>query len=235
MRKLCFANLFFVLIIAFCMSTSFAEMPSAKVTAGVRNISVVEALSAENTNGNGYQPIFGQLIKTPDQKDLFISVSLEVGLTTDTKVVSKKLERATAEAEALVMIKVLVDGKEALPGEVTFARRKQNMIAEFAGDISKCLSVVQVGETLVVEVDEECIDPESLQLILDTMSAHSFNFIASDVPVGVHSIEVLAKIDWSSAVGEGDTLSQASARAYLGKGTVTVDCVRMAKGEIPEM
>jgi hypothetical protein len=235
MKKSCFACLTFFLGMAFCLANTFAEMPSSKVTAGVRDIAVVKAFSA---TANDYAPVFTQRIKTPEQKDLFVSVSLEVGLTTDTKVMSKQLKRALAEAEALVMIRVLVDGKEALPGKVTFARRKQTMIAEFAGDISDCLYIEFMEDGTPVSkiaVDEECIQPESLQLILDTMSAHSFNFIAPDVSVGEHTIEVEARIDWNTTVNGEQVGTEALATAYLGKGTVTVDCVRMAKGEIPEM
>ncbi len=206
-----------------------AQMPSAKVAAGVRNIAVVQAYGA---TGMDWTPVFAQWIKTPEQKDLFINVSLEVGLTTDTKVMSKKLQRAEAEAEAMVKVMVLVDGVEALPGVVTYARRKQTMIAQFAGDISNCLIIDPTSGALVI--DEECIEPESLQLILDTMSAHSFNFIAADVASGEHKIEILALIDSSFAV-DGESGSQASANAYLGKGTVIVDCVRLLKGELPEL
>lgn len=206
-----------------------AQMPSAKVAAGVRDIAVVQAFSA---TGSDWAPIFAQWIKTPEQKDLFINVSLEVGLTTDTKVMSKKLQRAETAAEAMVKVMVLVDGVQALPGVVTYARRKQTMIAQFAGDLSNCLTIDPTSGALII--DEGCIEPESLQLILDTMSAHSFNFIAPDVASGEHKIEILALIDSSSTV-DGETGSQASAKAYLGKGTVIVDCVRMLKGELPEL
>jgi hypothetical protein len=229
MKKSCFASLMFFLVMAFCLGNALAEMPSAKVAAGVRDLAVVGALT-ESLQANDYNPIFAQLIKTPEQKDLFISVSLEVGLTTDTKVVSKKLERASADAEALVMIKVLVDGEEALPGEVTFARRKQSMVAHFAGDISNALYIDGNG---AIRIQEDLVEPESLQLILDTLSAHSFNFIAPDVTADIHEIEVLAKIASSSTTSDAESVAVAT--AYLGKGTVTVDCMRMAKGEIPEL
>ncbi|NIO04016.1 MAG: hypothetical protein GTN74_05200 [Proteobacteria bacterium] len=206
-----------------------AQMPSAKVSAGVRDIAVVQAFSA---TGIDWTPDFARCIKTPAQKDLFIDVSLEVGLTTDTKVMSKNLQRAEAEAEAMVKVKVLVDGVEALPGVVTYARRKQTMIAQFAGDLSNCLTIDPTSSALVL--DEECIEPESLQLILETMRAHSFNFIAPDVTSGEHKIEILALIGSSSTV-DGESGSQASANAYLGKGTVIVDSVRMLKGELPEL
>ena len=40
---------------AFSLANSFAEMPSSKVTAGVRDIAVVEAFTAR---ANDYAPVF---------------------------------------------------------------------------------------------------------------------------------------------------------------------------------
>lgn len=230
MKKISLFALTCALLVAIVgVGQGFAQMSSAKVAAGVRDIAVVQAFSATDS---GWTPVFFNMIKTAEQKDLFINVSLEVGLTTDTKVMSKKLEKAEAEAEAMVKVKVLIDGVEALPGVVTYARRKQTMIAQFAGDLSNCLTLDPTSGALVL--DEACIEPESLQLILDTMGAHSFNFIAPDLTSGEHTIEILALIDHSSTA-DGGSGSQASANAYLGKGTVVVEEVRMLKGELPQL
>jgi hypothetical protein len=67
-----------------------------------------------------------------------------------------------------------------------------------------------------------------LQLVLNTMAAHSFNFIIPDVHSGVHTIEVMAKIETTQdgTPLEDDVQGVALSDATLGKGTLTVDCVR---------
>lgn len=220
MKKLSIVFLAVVMAVAFGFGSAFAD--NAKVSAQCSNVSLV--------GGTDYVPIFTQVIRTPNNWDLFIDVSLECGLTTNTKVVSKQLAKAVAEAEAIVMVRVLVDGVPAEPGEIIFARRHQTLIAEFAGDIS---GAIIVNPDLSVTIDPELIEPEMLQLILDTMAAHSFNFIAPDVSVGDHTVVVEAKL-YYLASPEGTVLedeTSAAADAYLGKGSVTIEEVRMVKGE----
>lgn len=221
MKKLGCMSLLVVLTIFLGIGSAFAA--NAKATAKCGDVSVVEGVDQK------YTTIFTQDIRTPANWDLFIDVSLECGLTTDTKVISKQLAKAVADAQALVKVRVLVDDEIAEPGDVIFAKRHQTLIAEFAGDISAALRIDENG---VLVIDEDLIQPETLQLILDTMAAHSFNFIAEDVSAGDHTIKVQAKIEYvnstdGTAVGAG---AEAAADAYLGKGSVTVQEVRMIKG-----
>ena len=53
-----------------------------------------------------------------------------------------------------------------------------------------------------------------------------FNFAAIDVPVGVHKISVQARIDTSSSAESGSF----PATGTVGKGTSTVESVRLIKG-----
>lgn len=243
MKKLSIVFLAVVMAVVFGFGSAFAEQPASKATAKcgeVRGIVV----------GDDYQTIFTQDIKTPTGKDLFIDVSLECGITTNTAVMSKKLERALAESEAAVMVKVLVDGVAALPGEITFASREQTLVAEFAGDFSECIYLVDTdgdGIPDAVEVDDECTQAEFLQLILSTLNANSFNFIATDLVAGVHEIEVQAKLIYTDREGaavvvdrpvlDGTTYSwtHSASNAWLGNGSVTVELVRMIKGEDVEL
>lgn len=217
----------FSIVLAAVLSCSLAfAQPSAKVTSQAGDLSVVKF--------NSYAPIFTQTIKTSEAKDLFVDVSLECGLTTNTMVMSKQLQRAISEAEAVIKVRVLVDGEEALPGEVTFARRYQGLIAEFAGDIRSALKMNEEG---TVYIDETLIEEEMLALILDTMSANSFNFVAPGLSAGEHTIVVEANPEWQVqgqefAPEEGELLyDEVATKAYVGKGSVTVESVRSVKGE----
>lgn len=230
MKKLFIVCLAVVMAVVFGFGSAFAA--SAKVRAKCGEIAVVPFDGV-------YRPIFTQTIKTAQQKDLFIDVSLECGLMTDTKVVSRLLGKAEATAEAIVMVRVLVDGTMdgdpvALPGEIIFARREQTLIANFAGDISACLVDLNTGAIII---NETCLLPETLQLILDTMSANSFNFIVKDLLAGTHTITVEAKLSiiTSTEILGGTTGTAAIAEAYLGKGSVTIEEVRMIKDEDVEL
>lgn len=241
----------FCLVVAMALGFSNAYAgPSAKATAQLGDLSVlyVSGSGGAGVPGSGgtdpsWTTLFTQDIKTPNGKELFINVSLEAGLTTDTTVMSKKLEQAIAEAEAVIEVRVMVDGipvpvNEKGDSDITFARRTQTLKAEFAGDISGCLTLTDQG----IVVDWTCITPEKLQLILDTMQANSFNFIAPNLSAGQHTVKVQAKLyyraygnlvvqetidDALETMAQGD----AFAKAYLGNGSVTVEVVRMIKGE----
>ena len=251
MKKLSIVCLAVVMAVVFGFTVANAD-PSSKATAQLGDLSVVEVSGSggsgmpDAVNDTDWVTLFTQKIKTPQDKDLFINVSLECGLTTDTTVMSKKLVRAIAEAEAVVEVRVSVDGNpvpvngnEPADTDITFARRNQELIAEFAGDFSNCMTTdLETGE---VTVDWACVDPEMLQLILDTMQANSFNFIVPDLDAMLHTVEVQAKLSYLASGnleqetidGELVTMAEglAAARAYLGNGSVTVEVVRMIKDE----
>ena len=275
MKKLFFTFFTMVLAMALAATNSFA-LPAAKATAQFVDLQCIDL-------GGEYVTVLSQQIKTPNQKDLFIDTSFEVGLVTSTAVMSKKLERAIANAEAQVKVKVLIDGEEADPGEVVFSKRIQTLVAEFAGlydlwtedgdpacysltyacvdqdplaepdsDPSDgCDTGTQVVTGISFSYDDACFDAEFIQLIIDTMAAHSFNFIAADVPNGIHTIEVQVMLDYDLGDGvsiydrpdladEVNSYSMSGSSACVGKGSVTIESVRMIKnedveGEIPEI
>jgi len=209
------------------------SQPSAKVTAKVGYVNVVSDVLTAGESSTPWQPILKNNIKTANQKDLFIGASLEVGLLTKTLVSSKNGINDTSLAAAAVQVRVLVDGVEALPGVVTFGRRSQTLSATFQGLIDGCLALdptVPGG----IALDPDCVQPETLELILDTMNANSFNFIKANVPSGVHTVEVQARISLNASTTPllGGS---AAARGLIGNGSVTVESVRMVKGEDIEL
>ena len=235
MKKLSVFCLCLLLISVIGFSNAFAA--SAKATCNAGDLATVQFNSAAK--------IFEQTIHTASQKDLFVDVSLECGLTTNTKVMSKALKRAISEAEASVKVWVEVDGRIAAPGVVTFARRYQGLIAEFAGAFStdksewqECFVTDAAG---ITTIDEACLTEEMLALILDTMTANSFDFIMSDLAAGDHTVAVYADLSYQHTgqqfVDSADLSKWAPedirTRAYIGKGPVTIESVRMVKGDGP--
>ena len=240
MKKLSVVGLVFVLFITFGFDSAFAA--SAKATAKCGDISVVQL-------GKGYTPIFAQTIRTPNGGDLFIDVSLECGMMTNLKAMTWAVRRSLIRAQGTVMVQVLVDGIEADPGEIIFARRDHNMIAQFAGDISECITIEPVIpeepedppvepseeepiQEYIASVDEECIQPAMLEQILATMTANSFNFIASDLSSGEHTIIVQAKVAYIKKTEvDAGSAAKGAVSAYLGNGSVTIEAVKMIKDE----
>jgi len=194
------------------------SQPSAKATAKVGDIAIL------NSTALGWTTILQNDIKTPNMKDLFIDVSLECGLYTDTLVKSKGGVADTSMAEAGVKVRVLVDEAVAYPGEVVFCNRMQQLMAKFGGIMVSCTDINGNG----VITAAECIwTEEELQLILDTMNANAFNFILDDLGPGVHTIAVQARIDTTGSA----QLGSFAANATIGNGSVTVEEVRLIKGE----
>jgi len=198
---------------------SIAQSQSAKSSVQVGNVNILNASSLS------YQDIMRTTIRTSRQKDLVMDVSLECGLLTRTKVSSKQGISDTSSAQAGVKLRVLIDGREAKPGEVTFCRRSQELTATFGGIMSECSD--QNGDGILTAA--ECTwTPEELELILDTMNANSFNFILDNVGTGTHLVQVQARIDSGSSA----QLGSADAKASIGKGSIDVEEVRLIKDQV---
>ncbi|PYN96895.1 MAG: hypothetical protein DMD89_17290 [Candidatus Rokuibacteriota bacterium] len=218
-----------VALLVAVLGTSTADaqsQPSAKVTAKTANLTLLP----ETTGTGGWQTVLSNTIKTANQKDLFINASFEVGLFTQTLVSSKNMTKDTSTADANVQVQVLLDGQPVQPGDkragVVYGRRTQTLSATLEGAIAGCLSIVtNLDGSQSIVLDPTCVLPETIELILDSMDAASFNFVAVDVPQGVHTITVQARID---TTGSADTGSF-KAMGTVGKGSMTVESVRLIK------
>ena len=199
------------------------SQPSSKVTAKTANLTLLPSTTGDGT----WQTLLSNTIKTANQKDLFIGASFEVGLYTQTLVSSKNMVKDTSTADAKVQVRVLIDGTRVVePGNVVYGRRKQTLSATLEGAIAGCLSLsTNLDGTVSIVVDPLCVLPETIELILQTMDAASFNFVAVDVPQGLHTIEVQAQIITATKVDTGSAV----AKALVGKGSMTVESVRLIK------
>jgi hypothetical protein len=206
------------LAVALCLTlgiTGAALAQSAKADLKVGTMANVQGAIA------AWQKVASGTIKTSAVSDLLLGVSMETTLYTNTVVASKNYEKSSSTAEAGIEVLVKIDGVEAQPGAVTFDRRKQTMAAVLDG--FSCTDTNQDG---IVTYDECSLTPEEIQLILDTTGSHHFNFAQANVGVGTHNIEVFARMK-TYAEGSGPTLGSASANAFIGKGSLAVESVRM--------
>lgn len=234
MRKSIVIAIAVVLVVALGAVAGVAanSLPASKATAQVKDLTILEWTSANVT----WTTILEQNIKTPNQKDLFIDVSLESGLYTLTLVRSKRTYAGdpnwdTSTAHAQIDVRVVIDEgtaneRFASPGDVVFNMREQTLSAKFMGIFTgACLIVDPV--THAVSINYTCLEPEELELILDTMSANSFNFVIDQLTPGVHTISVQARIETNGSAEEGEF----EAKAMIGHGSVTIEVVRMIQGE----
>src|SRR5437867_732539 len=111
-----------VLAVAFLFTSASVLAQSSKVTAKTAAINLIP-----RTTGQGaWQTILSNSIKVPNNKDLFVTVSLEAGLFTQTLVSSKGGTKDTSTLQASVHVRVLLDGSRVVePGEVVFGSRTQ--------------------------------------------------------------------------------------------------------------
>ena len=206
--------------------------PAAKATCQLSEITLidwadVDDLQAEDPNVGDWEPLLSNTIKTANKKDLFIDVSLECGLYTRTLVKSKGGNKDTSSAEAAIQVQVLVDGQPAHPGPVVFSRRMQQLSATLEGMIGDAMTVDDNNNVII---DPNLVEEEEIELILETTTANSFNFVKDDLSSGVHTIEVQARIGFP--VDENTSQQgQTEARGMIGKGSVTVEEVRLIKDE----
>jgi len=200
------------------------NQPSAKATAKVSNLTLLPKTSGSG----GWHTVLTQNIRTANNKDLFINASFEIGLFTQTKVSSKNMVDDVSVGQAEVDIRVLVDGREIEPGVVVFSRRTQTLSAQLEGAIGSCLvTTTNMDGSFSTTVDLECVQPETIELILDSLTASSFNFIAEDVNAGVHVVSIQARVD---TIGSS-MLGSYSALGLVGKGAAVIESTRMIKNE----
>jgi hypothetical protein len=218
--------------------------PSSKATFAYSSLvslpacNTTDAAGCGGTSDTGWQPILRQQIKMANQKDLFFGASLQCGIVTDTTVKSMNGSLDTAEARGTIRVRIKItppygpavyaqpstgvdatNTSSGANGGVVFCDRIQTLKAKFSG-----LNCTADSAGVVT-----CSTPEELQLILKTLNANAFNFVAPNLESGVHAIEVQARSSAAtSATGVNGSLG--SANAFIGAGSVAVESVRMIKG-----
>jgi hypothetical protein len=214
---------------------AFAE-PAAKtaISMGKSNIGVTN-------NVMPYTKVYSATLKTANQSELLVGLSLECQLFTQTQVKGKKGDTTQATAHAGVKAKVKVDGQEIYPPYVHFCDREQTLTATLGGVLEECTFDVAVDDngegTATFDKNSCTFSDEMIDLAMKTASANHFNFISPNVGSGMHTIEVYVAIDHSASgeviedISERDGFGSASAWAAVGYGSLVVDEVRLVHGD----
>src|SRR5262245_18467377 len=222
-KQLYSAFLAVALALPLAIQTSHAGgLPAAQFAFSTSNLALIKQTSGTN----GWVTILAAPIKTPSSKELYVNASLEAGLFTQTLVRSKNNKKDSSTAGVAIQVQALIDGQPMPPGTVTYAARTQTLSATLEGAIAGCLTTVTNADgTTSIILDPNCVTPEEIELILSTLNAASFNFVASNVGVGTHTVSLQARISSSTSVQQGT----ASAKGLVGKGTMICQILRAVK------
>jgi hypothetical protein len=178
-------------------------------------------------------------IKVPQDKELLVGLSAEIGLTTDTSIKGQQGGAARAIAGARARAAVFacpVDGgactELAEPGPVTLSQRVQELNATLGGVLDDCYDM---NGDEVVEIPEECtFTDEEIGLALDTLASHHFNFVLPNMDQGEYDVVAVfmtgalaaVDIDEVSVEEGGQVTASAFAKAWVGSYMLTVQQVR---------
>jgi hypothetical protein len=152
--------------------------------------------------GGGAKVLFGN-IKTPSatNKNVLVMATLESSILTNTVVASKNGGNSTSTASGSVIVTpkvylcpsndcsggsgALVDitkiGGTVTPNHVTFNQRSQTLSASLQG--LNCTIDAASGVLT-------CTDPETIGLLLSTMSSNGFNFLVQTPGQGVYQVQL---------------------------------------------
>jgi len=246
-------------------ATSSMAAPSAKFAAtwtvkpALASVAVITDATADTVvvdNKTGYTLA---TIKVPQDKELLVGVSAEIGLVTDGSVRAKDggTGWAIADAEAYVTVYAVpkTGGASvmAAPGQIMLTKRVQDLGATLGGVIQECTDAETVDEAGTVipadgtlDIATECVvTDEEISLLQDTTAAHHFNFVLPNMNQGEYEIKAVFSTGARAEVQicdsaedcalydpDGTVTVSAEAKAVINKTMLTVQQVRAAEGGV---
>ena len=223
-----------------------ADVPASKAAAAITKFVPLSAScfadsSISNPNvcydDTGWVTVQTLKIKTANKKDLAIDTAFECGLVTFTGVSSKNGDGAVSLAAGRIRVRVRITDNTT--GAVSFAEPTGSPLTNGAG-INYCsrlqaLAAVFNGidchlDTTTDDVNDIiCDNPEFVALLMRTIEASAFNFMAVNVGPGVKTIQVQARgeaLDAAFSFGPGGR-GVAYSEAFVGAGSTLVEEVRL--------
>lgn len=226
MKKSIFILSTVVLALVFLMGSAIAATPSAKfaatwsedlalaAVADTGDVTTGTVVYIDSKNGHTLTTI-----KVPQDKELLVGVSAEIGILTDTSIKGRNGGSAKALAGGAAWVTIVaepVDGGddvEAEPGTVILSGRIQVLEATLGGVIDSCEDttggpyypdpinspelVLYPGDEGYVDTPDGVIDvalecvvtDEEIGLLQATASANHFNFLLPNMDAGVYEIK----------------------------------------------
>jgi hypothetical protein len=207
--------------------------------------------AAKLVTADNYVEVMGSTVKVSNSQSLFASASLVTGLYTNTLVTTKPSKTSggtntsTAVATGGVYLRaVLLDAPNGNPIMYGYPAAACNAavlgcsgsgadsgvildsrVQTLTQSLSDCVVNVTVSG---VAGTGTCDFTSTIQLILQTTSAHGYNFIFPNVGVGTYYLSIQAAADSGAVVPTG--AGSAVGGAAYGLGSVTVESVRLVHG-----
>ena len=233
-----------ICLVSFVAGSALAGQPSAKFAAtwstepGVASVAYVPDTAEDAIDLDWNMGYTLAKIKVPQDKELLVGLSAEIGLLTDTSIRGKEggTAKAIAGGKANVTIFAIPEPfngnwegiRKAEPGRIMLSSRFQVLTATLGGVLASC-------------VDDECtFTDEEIGFLQGTLAAHHFNFLFPNMDQGVYKIVAffttgaIAGVDICE-VCDGSVSASAFAAAIIGKTMLTVQRVRAAKDGLNEV
>jgi len=253
-----------LLVASFAMAQG---TPSAKFAAtwtdtpGLASVAVITDATVDTVVTDSKTGYTLATIKVPQDKELMVGISAEIGLITDTSVKGKLGGTASSIAGAEGYVNVFAcprDGGDcipAAPGQIMLSKRVQALTATLGGVIQSCQVSCALDDATGdivcddIVIAEDCVvTDEQIGLLQDTTAAHHFNFVLPNMDQGVYDIKAVfttgarAEVDICESAEEcalydadGVVSGSAYAKAIINKTMLTVQQVRAAKGGVIEV
>jgi hypothetical protein len=217
-------------------SSGASAQSAGSFSAAVSNVAIIPTIVCAAPNTSPIDPLnckntasqFLQLeIKVSNgNSSLLVGGSLETAILTNTSTTGGGGKQQMATATGSVVVTMLVDGQSApvgcmsscpiglaYPPTVTFDERMQSLTTNLGSICSTANGVTT------------CTSPESIQLILSTTSAHSFNFIVPLLAGGTHTIQFMITAS-TKATASDALLAGSQATVAVGIGSLTAQVVK---------
>jgi len=224
---------------------------SLTATSGTWTCGDIFSGAAKPVTADNYVEVMGSTVKVSNSQSLFASASLVTGLYTNTLVTTKPSKTSggtntsTATAMGGVYLRaVLLDAPDGNPVMYGYPAAACNTavlgcsgngadsgvvldsrVQTLTQSLSDCVVNVTVSG---VAGTGTCDFTSTIQLILQTTSAHGYNFIFPNVGVGTYYLSIQAAANSGAVIPAG--AGSAVGGAAYGLGSVTVESVRLVHG-----
>ncbi len=229
-----------ICLLLFVAGSAMAGQASAKFAAtwstepGVASVAYIPDTSTDAIDLDWNMGYTLAKIKVPQDKELLVGLSAEIGLVTDTSIKGKQggTAKAIAGGKANVTIFAIPEPfnwegiRKAEPGRIMLSSRFQVLTATLGG--------------VLTSLDPLAFTDEEIGFLQGTLAAHHFNFLLPNMDQGVYKIVAffttgaIAKVDICELC-DGSVSASAFAAAIIGKTMLTAQQVRAVKDSLEEV
>jgi len=190
--------------------------------------------------GGKWVEIASKPMKLSNSQSVFVSPSLVSGLYTRTRTKTGVAETSTAEAMGAVYLRAVLvpaaGGDEIVAAPLNLCQATiwgcSNVDNKWGVVLDSRIqtlmqSLIECDVLIDGEVAGSCDFTSTIDLILKTASANTFNFIFPNVGQGTYTLKIYAAVgSGASVVGDGTAVGA----AVFGLGSVTAETVRLVHG-----